>query len=82
MARRDYRSTPVSDALGLRNVILGLGSDLESLRSGQISPAEGLARAAVAKQMFNGVRLFLQASKMLEEKATPINSPETIEPPK
>lgn len=71
MAARDYDSSPVADSLGLRDVILGLASDLDGLRKGTVSPAEGLARAAVAKQMFNGVRLYLQAVKTLEGAAKP-----------
>jgi len=69
MAERDYVSTPVADSLGLKGVVLGLAKDLEDMREGKISPTEGQARAAVAKQIFNGVRLYIQASKMLEKGA-------------
>jgi hypothetical protein len=79
MAARDYDSSPVADNLGLREVILGLASDLEGLRKGEVSPAEGLARAAVAKQMFNGVRLYLQAAKTLEANAREVPPTEVIE---
>ena len=34
MSERDYRSSPVSDALGIRAVIDGLASDLQDLRAG------------------------------------------------
>lgn len=61
MAERDYRSAPVAEFLGLASIIDGLASDLQDLRSGHITPADGLARAAVAKQLFNGVRLYLSA---------------------
>jgi len=74
MVSRDYESSPVSDNLNLRETVIGLSGDLEALRSGKISPAEGLARAAVAKQLFNGVRLYLQAIKTLEAEAKPANS--------
>lgn len=77
--KRDYESSPVSDSLGLREVILGLARDLEQMREGKVSPNEGLARAAVAKQMFNGVRLYLQALKTLEAEARPISGPKVIE---
>ena len=70
MPPRDYQSAPVSDSLGLRETILGLSSDLEAMRKGDISPQDGMARAAVAKQMFNGVRLYLQALKTMEALAT------------
>ena len=63
---RDYESTPVSDSLGLGDVIKGLSTDLQEMRAGKISPQDGIARAAVAKQLFNGVRLYLQAMKSLE----------------
>ena len=63
---RDYKSTPVSDSLGLGDVIKGLSNDLQEMRAGTISPQDGIARAAVAKQLFNGVRLYLQAMKSLE----------------
>jgi hypothetical protein len=69
---RDYESTPVSDSLGLRDVILGLSSDLQDLRDGKISPNDALARAALAKQMFNGVRLYLHAIRTLEGAARPV----------
>ncbi|MGH2342610.1 hypothetical protein ACRC7T_14135 [Segnochrobactraceae bacterium EtOH-i3] len=71
MAARDYESAPVSESLALRDVIAGLAGDLRDLRTGTISPADGLARAAIAKQIFNGVRLYLQAAKTLEQKAKP-----------
>ena len=63
---RDYESTSVSDSLGLGDVIKGLSTDLQEMRAGKISPQDGIARAAVAKQLFNGVRLYLQAMKSLE----------------
>ena len=66
---RDYKSTPVSDSLGLGDVIKGLSNDLQEMRAGTISPQDGIARAAVAKQLFNGVRLYLQAMKSLEASA-------------
>lgn len=61
MAERDYSKSPVADALGLRSVIDGLAHDLQELRDQKITPADGMARAAVAKQLFNGVRLYLVA---------------------
>lgn len=67
MAKRDYESAPVSDALGMKAIIDGLAHDLQEMRDGKISPQDGLARAAVAKQIFNGVRLFLQACSMIDK---------------
>ena len=66
MAERDYASTPVADVLGLRAVIDGLASDLQETRAGSISPADALARAALAKQIFNGVRLYMHAIRTLQ----------------
>jgi hypothetical protein len=72
MTSRDYVSAPVAESLGLREVILGLSTDLEDMREGRISPQDGMARAAVAKQLFNGVRMYLQALKSLEDAARPV----------
>lgn len=66
MNQRDYKSTPVSDALGIRAVIDGLASDLQDLRAGTISPVDAMARAHLAKQFFNGARLVLLAMKELK----------------
>lgn len=79
MAERDYVSTPVSDSLGLRDIILGLAADLQQLRDGKISPNEALARAALAKQMFNGVRLYMQAVKTIEAAARDVSQLKAIE---
>ncbi|MDF3606095.1 hypothetical protein PE067_08130 [Paracoccus sp. DMF-8] len=78
MAERDYVSTPVADSLGLRDIILGLAADLQQLRDGKISPTEALARAALAKQMFNGVRLYMQAVKTIEAAARDVTAPRAI----
>lgn len=72
MSERDYTTAPVADSLGLRDVILGLAADLKDLRAGKISTQDAQARAAVAKQMFNGVRLYLQAMRSLEGIAKPV----------
>lgn len=69
MAERDYVSTPVADELDLKSVIIGLSQDLKDLRSGKISPAEAHARAAIAKQIWNGARIYLQAIKTIEAQA-------------
>lgn len=59
MAKRDYDSAPVAETLGLERIILGLVSDLDDLRGGKISPNDAIARSMLAKQIFNGVRLYL-----------------------
>lgn len=81
MAERDYASTPVSDALGLRAVIDGLASDLQDTRAGTISPAEALARAALAKQFFNGVRIYIAVINTLEKPPRTPATAKTIEGP-
>lgn len=69
MAERDYASTPVADALGLRAIIDGLASDLQDVRAGTITPADAMARAALAKQIFNGCRLYLNAIAVVSRDA-------------
>ncbi len=71
---RDYDSSPADAQLGLRDIILGLSGDLQDLREGKISPADALARAALAKQVFNGVRLYLAGSAYLEKNAKDVKA--------
>ena len=71
MAERECRAQPVADALGLRAVIDGLASDLQDMRAGRISPPEGMARAALAKQLFSGVRLYLVAHQIAMRRGAP-----------
>lgn len=68
---RDYAAQPVADALGLRSVIDGLAHDLQQLRDNKITPPEAMARAALAKQLFNGVRLFLVAHQIASKAPPP-----------
>ena len=58
MAERDYASTPMADALGLREIIRDLAADISDLRAGAITVEDAFARAALAKQLFNGVRMY------------------------
>lgn len=74
MAERDYKSTPVADALGLRDIIRDLAADLSDLRAGAITPHDALARAALAKQIWNGVRLYMVGGKYI-----PNDNPAQIE---
>lgn len=67
--KRDYTSAPVSEALGLGNIIIGLAQDLNDLRSGGITTNQAIARATLAKQIFNGVRLYLHGVKVIAESA-------------
>jgi len=79
MAPRDYDSSPVSDILGMKAIIDGLASDLQDMRNKKISAQDGLARAAIAKQIFNGVRLFIQAHAMIEKSQKPQGQSTQIE---
>ena len=79
MTARDYESAPVAESLGLRHVVLALVSDLDQLRAGAISPQDALARSALAKQIFNGVRLYLQASRFIGDTAKPVGAVAEIE---
>ena len=53
-------------------VINGLVVDLESLRAGQISTQDAIARSLLAKQIFNGVRIYLTGTKLLADRAKPV----------
>lgn len=72
MPTRDYETAPVSDQLGLPNVIAGLIGDLDELRAGKISVNDAVARSMLAKQIFNGVRIYLNGAKMLSDNAAPV----------
>jgi hypothetical protein len=72
MTERDYAASPISDILGLRGIISGLANDLADLREGQISAADAIARAAIAKQIFNGVRLYLVAVRSIDGIGSPV----------
>ncbi len=73
MVARDYEISPVCDRLDLDNVIKGLCCDLTLLREGKISVNDAIARSLLAKQIFNGVRIYLSASKMLAGAAPQVN---------
>lgn len=69
MAERDYTAAPVSDQLGIPRIISGLVADLDELRAGKISVNDAMARSMLAKQIFNGVRIYLNGTKMLSDAA-------------
>jgi hypothetical protein len=72
LAKRDYESAPLSEQLGLAGVIGGLVSDLEELRAGKITVSDAVARSLLARQIFNGVRLYLNGTKLLSDAAAPV----------
>lgn len=73
MSERDYVSAPVSDQLGIPRIIAGLVSDLDELRAGKISVNDAMARSMLAKQIFNGVRIYLNGTKLLSDAARPVD---------
>lgn len=78
---RDYLSAPVSDQLGLPGIIEGLVSDLKSLREGKISVNDAMARSMLAKQIFNGVRIYMNGTKLLSDASKPVASISSASPP-
>ncbi len=50
-------------------IIRGLHADLADLRSGKITAKDAQVRADLAKQIFNGLRLVVQAQKFLSGNA-------------
>lgn len=74
MSARDYDSAPASDALGLREIIRDLAADISDLRAGTITVDDAFARAAMAKQLFNGVRLYIAMTATPNRKALPNNT--------
>jgi hypothetical protein len=75
MAARDYESAPVSEALGLDGIIRDLAGDLAELRAGKITVQDAIARSMLAKQIFNGVRIYLNGTKILADRAVKIEGP-------
>jgi len=59
----------VTDKYSLETIVRGLADDLTALRSGSISIKDAQARAELAKQYMNGVRLVLNARNSLESQA-------------
>lgn len=79
MPARDYETAPATETLGLDKVITGLAGDLELLRAGKISVQDAIARSLLAKQIFNGVRIYLSGSKLLAEGARKVQALEPAE---
>lgn len=52
-------------------IVRGIADDLVALRAGDISIKDAQARAMLAKQYMNGVRLAINARKSLEDAARP-----------
>lgn len=65
--------TDVSDQYSLDAIVKGIADDLIALRSGRISIKDAQARALLAKQYMNGVRLVMNARNSLEMAAKPVS---------
>lgn len=70
----DTRSTasPLDERFSLETIISGLASDLEAVRAGRMTIEAARAQAEIAKQLFNGVRLVVNAQKYLETRLIPV----------
>jgi hypothetical protein len=80
MVARDYESAPASEALGLTDIIRGLAGDLDALRAGKITVQDAVARSMLAKQIFNGVRIYLNGTKLLSDQARSVNDASALLP--
>lgn len=63
--------TELGDRYSLNVIVKGIADDLVALRAGQISIKDAQARALLAKQYMNGVRLVINARRSLENDARP-----------
>lgn len=68
-ARSD--ASPISDRFRLDDIVTGLAGDLDDLRAGRISVQDAQARANLARQIMNGVRMVIAAQKFLEANLPP-----------
>ena len=59
------------DRYSLDAIVRGIADDLLALREGRISIKDAQARALLAKQYMNGVRLVMNARRSLEAAASP-----------
>lgn len=64
--------TDTADRYSLDSIVKGIADDLIALREGRISIKDAQARAELAKQYMNGVRLVMNARRSLESSAKPI----------
>lgn len=62
-----------ADQYSLDAIVKGIADDLIALRAGRISIKDAQARALLAKQYMNGVRLVMNARRSLEANAKPVN---------
>lgn len=72
--------TDTADQYSLDTIVKGIADDLIALRAGRISIKDAQARALLAKQYMNGVRLVMNARQSLEDHAKPARLPGSKEP--
>lgn len=65
-------TSPLGERFSLEEIIAGLASDLVAVRNGTMTVDAARANAEIAKQLFNGVRLVVNAQKYLEQRALPV----------
>jgi len=69
-------ASPLTERFSLDDIIAGLAQDLVAVRKGTMSVDAARAQAEVAKQLFNGIRLVVNAQKYLEGRVAIIASPQ------
>ncbi len=67
-------TTDTADQYSLDSIVKGIADDLIALRTGAISIKDAQARALLAKQYMNGVRLVMNARNSLEATAKPVKA--------
>lgn len=67
-------TTDTADQYSLDAIVKGIADDLIALRTGAISIKDAQARALLAKQYMNGVRLVMNARNSLEAAAKPVKA--------
>ena len=72
MANSQSEESPLNERFSLDSIISGLAADLEAVRAGKMTVDAARAQAELAKQIFNGVRLVVNAQKYLEGRALPV----------
>jgi hypothetical protein len=56
----------LDEQFDIATIVRGLASDLQQVRNGTMSIQQASAQADLAKQLFNGLRLVIQARKFLD----------------
>lgn len=69
-------ATTLGDLLSLDQIIAGLAQDLIDLRTGKISVKDARARGDLAREIFRGVRLAVDAQRRIEGEAKVLPGPE------